>query len=297
MPTERLSYARLSELLIHRQMPIASATRLIVWDSAMAGQVLQLFQSAGLTPPPIETDPSCYFLDPLASHLKPAISGPTLIYQAYQSTIQRLSTEINRSANPRFASLSELRDCLRKDLGCLPETGELVGLQTDNRAHFEDVGAHTQRVVQATMRSPEFLALPPHDQMLLEISAFLHDIGKGPKRRWETFDGKQQLDPDHPIKALPMLHRILIEEVAQVDYADAVLLCKLVVYHDIIGGILFSGRRLEELLGIFENRREFQMLMGLGRADSVAINPAWNHDSERETLRQAVFALLTLKED
>ena len=296
MPTERLSHARLSELLIHRQMPIASATRLIVWDSAMAGQVLQLFQSTGLTPPPIETDPSCYFLDPQASHLKPAISGPTLIYQAYQSTIQRLSTEINRAVNPRFASLSELRDCLHKDLGCLPETSEMVGLQTDNRAHFEDVGAHTRRVVQETMRSPEFLALPPHDRMLLEISAFLHDIGKGPKRRWETFDGKQQLDPDHPIKALPMLHRILVEEVAQIDYADAVLLCKLVVYHDIIGGILFSGRRLEELLGIFEDRREFQMLMGLGRADSVAINPAWNHDSERETLRQAVFALLTPKE-
>ncbi len=92
-----------------------------------------------------------------------------------------------------------------------------------------------------------------------------------------------------------MLHRILVEEVAQVDYADAVLLCKLVVYHDIIGGILFSGRRLEELLGIFENRREFQMLMGLGRANSVAINPAWNHDSEREALRQAVFAMLDPK--
>lgn len=89
-----------------------------------------------------------------------------------------------------------------------------------------------------------------------------------------------------------MLHRILVEEIARVDYPDAVLLCKLVVYHDIVGGILFSGRRLEELVSIFENRREFQMLMGLGRADSVAINPAWNHDSERESLRQAVFAVL-----
>lgn len=295
MPTERLRYARLSELLIYRQMSIATATRLIVWDSTMAGQVLQHFQSAGLTPPPIETDPSCYFLDPQASQLKPAISGPTLIYQAYQNTIQRLSNEINRAANPRFESLIELCECLHKDMGCLPETGELMGLQTDNRAHFEDVGAHTQRVVQETMRSPEYLELKPHDQMLLEISAFLHDIGKGPKVRWDVFSGKQQLDPDHPIKALPMLHRILVEELAQVDYGDAVLLCKLVVYHDIIGGILFSGRRLDELLSIFENRREFQMLMGLGRADSVAINPAWNHDSEREALRQAVFALLPPK--
>jgi hypothetical protein len=224
--------------------------------------------------------------------LKPAISGPSLIYQSYQSTIQRLATELNHAANPRFATLSDLRDGLHRDMRCLPETAELVGLQTDNLAHFEDVGAHTLRVVQETLRSPEYQELAPHDQMLLEISAFLHDIGKGPKARWTAFNGKQQLDPDHPIKALPMLHRILVEEVAGVDYADAVLLSKLVVYHDIVGGILFSGRRLEELLGIFEDRREFQMLMGLGRADSVAINPAWNHDSERESLRQAVFALL-----
>ncbi len=173
MPTERLRYARLAELLIHRQMPIAAATRLIVWDSAMAGQVLQLFQSAGLTPPPIETDPSCYFLDPQAAHLKPAISGPTLIYQAYQNALQRLAAEINQAVHPRFATLAELRDCLHQDMGCLPETAELVELQTDNLAHFEDVGAHTLHVVQETMRSPEYLELEPHDRMLLEMFRLL----------------------------------------------------------------------------------------------------------------------------
>jgi hypothetical protein len=87
----------------------------------------------------------------------------------------------------------------------------------------------------------------------------------------------------------------LAEEIAQIDYADVVLLCKLVVYHDIIGGILFSGRRLEELLGIFETPLEFNMLMGLGRADSVAINPSWNHESERNALAQAVYPLLKAK--
>jgi hypothetical protein len=294
MPTESLRHARLSELLIPRQMLVTAATRLIVWDSTMAGQVLQLYQSAGLVPPRIETDPTCYFLESHAP-LKPAISGPTLIYQAYQNAIQELDTRLNQAKSPRFATLDELRDCLQRDLTYLPETAELAGLETDNRAHFEDVGAHTRRVVAETMRSPEYAALSTHDRAILELAAFLHDIGKGPKARWALFDGKQQLDPDHPIKALPMLQRILIHEVAAVDYEDAVLLCKLVVYHDIIGGILFSGRRLEELLGIFEKPREFEMLMGLGRADSVAINPDWNHEDQRAALRQAVLPLLKTK--
>ena len=292
MPSERLRHARLSELLIHRHVPVSAATRLIVWDQPMVQKVIQVYNAAGLVPPPIETDPSCYFIDAEVPHLKPAISGPSLIYQAYQNTIQQLATEINHAPEARFAGLAELRACLHAGLGCLPETAELAGLPTDNRAHFEDVGAHTCRVVQETMRSPEYRALDEHDRLLVEVAAFLHDIGKGPKSRWAAFGGKQQLDPDHPIKALPMLRRILVQELAHIDFADAVLLSKLVVYHDLVGGILFSGRRLEELLGLFETRREFEMLMAIGRADSVAINPAWDHNPEREALRAAVFATL-----
>ena len=291
MPTESLRHARLSELLIHRQIAIDAVSRIIVWDSSIAGQVLQLYQSAGRRPPLIETDPTCYFLaseDPI----QPAISGPTLIYQAYQNTIQQLANEINHAPHPRFDSLEDLRAGLHVSMNCLPETAELAGLETDNRAHFEDVGAHTLRVVNEAMRSPEYARLSDHDRMLVEIAAFLHDVGKGPKNRWAAFHGKQQLDPDHPIKALPMLRRILVEDIEQIQYEDAVLICKLVAYHDIIGGILFSGRKLEELLGLFETTREFEMLMCLGRSNSVAINPAWGHDSERSALRQAVLQRL-----
>lgn len=288
MPSESLRHARLSELLIHRRAPVDSAVRILVWDSQIAHQVRQNYLHAGKPPPVIETDPSFYFLSP-ENPRQPAISGPAAIYQAYERTIQQLATELNQSAHAHFSDLTALCQALREDFACLPETAELEGLKTDNRAHFEDVGAHTRRVVAETRNAREFALLTPHDQRLVEIAAFLHDIGKGPKSRWAAFGGKQQLDPDHPIKALPMLRRILTDEVGQIAYEDAVVICKLVVYHDIIGGILFSGRRLEELLGIFESRREFEMVMALGRADSVAINPSWNHSHEREALRQAFY--------
>jgi hypothetical protein len=50
MPSEQLRQARLAELLIYRRMPVDAATRLIVWDSAMAGHVLLMYQAAGITP-------------------------------------------------------------------------------------------------------------------------------------------------------------------------------------------------------------------------------------------------------
>ncbi len=294
MPSESLRHARLSELLIHRQIAIDALSRIIVWDSRIADMVTKIFQAAGHRPPLIETDPTCYFLAN-ENPDQPMISGPNLIYQAYQNTIQLLANDLNHARHPRFANLDDLRAGLRQNPYCLPETLELAGLETDNRAHFEDVGAHTRRVVNEALRSPEYAALSDHDTMLVEIAAYLHDIGKGPKDRWAAYRGKQQLDPDHPIKALPMLRRILVEDVAHIAYEDAVLICKLVVYHDIIGGILFSGRKLEELLGLFESVREFEMLMCLGRADSVAINPSWNHAAEREALRQAVLQILKTK--
>ena len=80
-----------------------------------------------------------------------------------------------------------------------------------------------------------------------------------------------------------------MEEVAQVRLEDALLICKLICYHDLVGGILYSGRRLSELLNVITSERELDMLIGLGKADSTAINPAWMREDLRARLREAVM--------
>lgn len=289
MPSQDLRHARLSELLIHLQMPILQATRIIVWDKVVAEHVKELFAGFNLTPPRIETDPGAYFISRSEPDLAPAISGPTTIYQTYQKTIARLRAEMGRVEAPRYKNLLDLRDALRQDMNALPETAELLGLETDNKAHIEDVGSHTRRVVAELLKTAEYHKLNEHDQILLEVTAFLHDIGKGPKSRWAAFGGRQQVDADHPIKALPMLHRILTHEVGHVPLEDAILITKLVAYHDLVGGILFSGRRLAELLNVITTEREVDMLIGLGKADSTAINPDWLNETLRGRLREAVM--------
>ncbi len=290
MPSPALRFARLAELLIFRQMPVSAATRIIVWDNEAARQAAEVFAALQLRPPRIETDPSAYFIDPNASQPAPAVRGPKSIYQVYQMTVERLKNELGQGRAPHFADLAALLLALRQDISSLPETAELVGLETDNRAHFEDVGAHTRRVVSEIRKTPEFQGLSAPDQVLVETAAFLHDIGKGPRQRWANTGGKQQLDFDHPVKALPMVERILVQEVAHVSPADASLICKLVAYHDIIGGVLSSGRRLEELQAIITGERDLDMLLALSRADASAINPDWIDMQQRAALRQAALA-------
>lgn len=280
---------QLSELLVHRGVPIREATRIIVWDNQIADTVQGLYEEYGIRPPRIETDPAFYFYDPTTDERRPPIAGPTQIWTETRQTIEFIQQTRRHGQQGRFSTLTALRDALRVDLEAIPETAELVGLETDNRVHFEDVGAHTLRVVELVRGSDEFKSLEPADQVLMEVAAYLHDIGKGPKSRWHDYGGRQQIDMNHPVKALPMLERILTEEVRYIEPEDVDLLCRLVAYHDIIGGILVSGRRIEELLQAFHTERELEMLFQLARADSLAINPAWEHPELRSRLKQEVL--------
>ncbi|HEY9077041.1 MAG TPA: DarT ssDNA thymidine ADP-ribosyltransferase family protein [Anaerolineaceae bacterium] len=289
MPSESLRNARLAELLFYRKVSIDHIQRIIVWDELAAQKVKNLFHQYRTKAPKIETDPGCYFIDPHAKEPVPAIRGPGQIYREYLTTIHQLKGLSSPNPHGSFRNLEHLREALWMDMNSLKETSELVGLETDNRAHVEDVGAHTYHVACQIRQTTEYQKSDERDQRLLEISAFLHDIGKGPKQRWTETGGKQQLDYNHPWRALPMLERIFREEIREFDWADAALIIKLVAYHDLIGGIMVSGRKFEELLKVIIDERELDMLIALSKADASAINPSWLRVAERAALRQAVI--------
>lgn len=52
---------------------------------------------------------------------------------------------------------------------------------------------------------------------------------------------------DHPADAIPMLKRILTEEIESVSDDEIRRLCMLVVYHDIIGDCLLKERESSKL--------------------------------------------------
>lgn len=293
--TEKVKQARQAELLIHQNIPVTAASKIIVWNESIRDYVLEEFEKAKISPPKIGYDSHHYYIDFYDSGKHSIVTGPVLIKKAYQDCVADIDGKIGQATAPRFKYLASMLNEIKKDFLCLPETAEIAGLETENEVHKEDVGKHTIRVVNELPKLEEFQKMNPTDKILTEISAYLHDIGKGPKSRWADNGGKQKIDPDHPIKALPMLRRILTEEIDTMKPRSPKVICKLVCYHDIIGDILGKGRRIEELIDIVEDERDLNMLIALGKSDMIAINDMWIDEEKIDSIRKQVIKALKTK--
>ncbi len=295
---EETNRQRMAELLIHTSVDIARLSQIMVWNKSIRDMVEQMYTEAGLPAPTIGHEPKHYFLLFYASEeskRRSIVMGPYAIARGLEETLELLIPAIGGNAeSAHYSSLESLLEALRSDMGILPETAELVGLECDNEIHSEDVGTHTLKVVNELRSQPEYEKLSPTDKILVEFAAFLHDIGKGPKSRWAENGGRQQVDPDHPVKAMPMVRRILTEEVASLTKHSAKVISKLVCYHDLVGDIIGKGRRPEELIDVAKDPRELEMLIALGKADMLSVEPSWLlvNESMLDSLRERVAASL-----
>lgn len=293
---------RMAEMLIYRSISLADVSHIIVWNKKMKSEVEDIFSSSGVTPLPIEFSghrrTNHYFTTFWDRDRNVSIvTGPKEIYGTYKSAVEYIASN---GFNPsgRFSNLRNMLSALRGDLSAVSETAELVGLESENEMHREDVGTHTLSVVRHLRTSSEFQGLSENDQLLTEIAAYFHDVGKGPKEKWASKGGKQQVDPNHPVGGLVMVVRILTEEVATMKQRSARVICKLVCYHDLVGDILGRGRDPKQLEEIAESEKELDMLIALGLADMRSVNPRWTEGREEEiaALRARVLAKLNQTE-
>ena len=290
---EETNRQRMAELIIHKTVDVAKLSQIVVWNKSVRDIVEQMYKEAGLSSPTIGYEPKHYFLPFYASEESRRLSivmGPYAIAQSLEETLEQVIPEIGKAKSAHYGSLKSLLEALRQDMCALPETAELVGLESDNEMHSEDVGTHTLKVVEKLRSQAEYEKLSPTDKILVELAAFLHDIGKGPKSRWAKNGGRQQVDPDHPVKALPMVRRILTEEVASLKKRSAKVICKLVCYHDLVGDIIGKGRRPQELIDVVNDPRELEMLIALGKADILSCESSWLllNKSRVDSLREQV---------
>ncbi len=299
---EAQKQARMAEALIHQRVDIADVDHIIIWNKSVKKEVESIFQEEGCANPPLNFHGPYpkfhYFTQFFNNSGKSLVAGPRLIKSACDDAIEYIA-ETGQSSSAQFRNIRELLAGLQDDFGCLPETAELIGLESENDIHTEDVGTHTLTVVEKLLESAEFNSLNGADQRLVEIAAYLHDIGKGPKARWADNGGKQQVDDDHPIRSVEMLQRILTEEVATIRPRSVQVLAKLVCYHDLVGDILGKGRDPKQLEEIAETERELDMLIALGLADMRAVNSMWDmlHRGKIPALRQRVVDHINAQED
>jgi hypothetical protein len=280
---DEFRHQRMAELLIHRQLPIETASRCVVWNSRIRKKVEKIVASAEAAFPPVKFESPKrrhWFLNFPENKRSSIVLGPRSIALALEAACAEIANEGGEHPTAPFASLKKLLDSLRADFGCIAQTAELVGLKSENGRHKRTVDAHTKEVVAELLASPEYEALEERAKRLVELAAYLHDIGKGPRSRWDKKGGVQQLDLNHPVRAMPMMVDILTRQVASVTQESADILTKLVCYHDLVGDVLGNGRDELQIVEVVADEEQLDMLFALGKADATALAD-WEWDEEK----------------
>ena len=147
----------------------------------------------------------------------------------------------------------------------------------DYPPHKDTVDDHTKKVVVELKKQDYYKNISTEKKNILLFASYLHDMGKGPKTKWEN-EKMTRAYPDHPADAIPMLKRILVEEVENLTDEEIRLTCMLVVYHDIIGDCMEKGREKQQVVDVIENEDDLEMLFTISCADTEAINGLWSLD-------------------
>lgn len=121
-----------------------------------------------------------------------------------------------KKASYPYKTVKELVDVLNQDITKLQELKVSAEILQDYAPHNDTVGDHTKKVVAEIQKTDYYENASDEVKNVLLFGAYLHDIGKGPASKWKerTMSGAY---PDHPADAIPMLGRILTEEIETLD--------------------------------------------------------------------------------
>lgn len=277
--TETLRHQRMAEALIPYAVDLQSASRVIVWGEDARDKVNTIVADAGVPFPPVEYESRFrrhYFTrwQPPSEDGLSLVTGPKGIADEYSAACAKLKN-VWPKMPLAFPNLTELLNGLRENFGCLPHTAELIGLRSENGMHKRTVDVHTKEVVEKLINLQEFDDLPQYARDRVELAAYLHDIGKGPKARWDWNKGLQKVDPDHPVRAMPMLVEIFANYVSEAEPAILDSIIKLVCYHDLVGEVLGKERDEQQIVNVANDQLELDMLFAIGKADATALSETW----------------------
>lgn len=275
-------HQKMAEALIKDKVRIDEIDAIVVFNKYIKEKVERIFKDNNINPPKI-----CYsfglddyhkyafyytkfFLnsDQKRSSL---ITGPKLLYHLYKNLLKEIKNKRAEFKSFKYTSISDFINALDIKFDSIEELAGIKGLVTSNNEHKEDVETHTKNVVKEIRNI--YSDFSEEDKQILVVSAYLHDIGKGPKSKWK--DGIQLPYPDHPADAIPMLERILSEEITEISDDDIRKICMLVVYHDIVGDCICKGRDKEQISKIISNGNDLDLLITIALADTKTINKTW----------------------
>lgn len=277
-PSDEARQARMAEALLHERLAVSGIDHIIVWCEEVKAAVEKKYDKAGIQPPAIMLDGyksrHFYFINFYEKGGNFSIvTGPMCLRSKYLAAVEYVIEARDQETRnePMFDSVEDAVDTLDNDFCVLPEMDAINVLATENKEHCEGVGAHTRTVVRKLRESDIYESWSNDKKSLVVFAAYLHDIGKGKSPK--SADGHQRVDPDHPARAIPLVQRVLTEEVVDITDEDVRQLLLLVAYHDLIGDVVGRGRDRVQLPTVVKCSEDFDMLAALTCADVESLIP------------------------
>ncbi len=283
--TDDEKHKKMAEALILNSVNIDEVDTIVVYNECVRKKVEEVFADNGIKTPNIRygnevKNYSFYYTKLFFEDRKTEtlVYGPLAILNEYRNLIDYIKNERkNKKDTYLYHSIEDLVKALDEDITVISELKDIVGLLQDYDSHNDTVDDHTKKVVAEIKKTDYFVNASEEKKSILLLAAYLHDMGKGPKKKWK--EGKMtRAYLDHPVDAMPMLARILTEEIESLSEDEIRLVCMLVVYHDIVGDCMEKGREKKQVAVLIECEDDLEMLFALSCADSKAICGLWGID-------------------
>ncbi|WP_167247680.1 DarT ssDNA thymidine ADP-ribosyltransferase family protein [Acinetobacter sp. Tr-809] len=289
--SDTLKQQRMAELLIYDRLPLNYIDHIIVWNERIKKRLTNIYNKQSIPTPKIDFSKRGHHYycehDPIFGGEKwglPAILGPKylLMYkiQYYQQTIKNQKiNKIKKLHTFKYKNLHHFYEDLLKNPDNVIEVSEAYKTVMYYGNHASTIKEHSNNVHNNLFDLIEFQYLDEDNQLIAQVSCLLHDIGKGPASRWPD-NTMMKRDYNHSARSLPMLERILSEEIEDIseDEISKIFLC--VTYDDLIGEIVGNGRNKQQLFDITESSDEVNLLFAVGKADMKDVYEPWLEEHE-----------------
>lgn len=318
MPSKKkklIKRQRMAEVLVYDFVPLDWVEKIIVFDEEAKSKVKEYISNSNFRPK-VESVRSFFitkerpginynyhgYLNSSPDYLKESlVTGPRELLNKCSYYINKIvyAHSISSPKNAQFKDVGELVENIDKSFSVLPELEGIEDLKSANNFHVQTVSEHTKEVVKNVRNSPKYVECSEKSKNAICLAVYLHDIGKGPKNKW--YDKIQRDWPDHPAEALPMVERILSNEIECIGKEEIKLIVLLVAYHDILGDIIkgrdktnYNGRSLNELRKLKLADGEFTLLKLLNEADIKAIDDSYMANKMKE--KSQIYSLGWLRQ-
>lgn len=281
--TDDERHKKMAEALIFNRVGIEEIDAIVVYNNWIADGVRKIFEKNGITPPQILLDNGLangryrffytkYFLQ--GRDHETLVTGPYLLKHEYQKLLKQINQ--HRQANKKaykYEDITAVVKAIEQNIRVIPELNGVYQMPTSKIPLADTVDIHLQKVAANIQNTDFYRKADEGLKNLLKLVAYLHDIGKGPMQKWNG--NVQYLYVDHTYDAIPMLKRILTQEIRNISEDNIRRVCLAVVYHNIAGDCMLKGRDRKEMVDVIHDENDIDMLISMSLADVKAVNSTW----------------------